>query len=170
MVADIAKLPFKAETFDGIISLHTIHHLPQDEHILAYRQLHRILRQGSFAVIVNGWHLPPLGLILEAPIRLRKATRRARRRREEEFGFASKDEQKGTFVRKYNAGWLKRQLSRYMPVDILVWRSVSVMVLRTYIHRKLSGKTLLRSLYRLEERFPRFFGQYGQYPLVVISK
>jgi hypothetical protein len=73
-------------------------------------------------------------------------------------------------VRKYNAGWLKRQLSRYMPVDVLVWRSVSVMVLRTYVHRNLGGKGLLRALYWLEERFPRFFGRYGQYPLIVIRK
>jgi len=31
VVGDIAQLPFKPEAFDGIVSLHTIHHLPVEE-------------------------------------------------------------------------------------------------------------------------------------------
>ena len=30
VVADVADLPFKPDAFDGIVSLHTIHHLPQE--------------------------------------------------------------------------------------------------------------------------------------------
>ncbi|KAA3646646.1 MAG: class I SAM-dependent methyltransferase [Chloroflexi bacterium] len=165
VVADISQLPFKSEAFDGAVSLHTIHHLPPDDHIPAYRQVHRTLTNGSSAVLVNGWHMPLIGRILEAPIRVRKWFRQMRKRRRKDKGA-----REGTFVRKYNATWLKNELGQYMPVDILVWRSISVMVLRTYVHARLGGRALLRVLYSLEERFPRFFGKYGQYPMVVIRK
>ncbi len=36
VVADIANLPFKPDAFDGIVSLHTIHHLPLSDHRGAY--------------------------------------------------------------------------------------------------------------------------------------
>jgi hypothetical protein len=31
-VCDIANLPFRPDAFDGVVSLHTIHHLPLTEH------------------------------------------------------------------------------------------------------------------------------------------
>ena len=57
-----------------------------------------------------------------------------------------------------------------MPVEIYVWRSVSVRFLRALIHPGLGGRAWLRLLYSLEERFPHFFGERGKYPMVVIHK
>jgi hypothetical protein len=81
-----------------------------------------------------------------------------------------KKQSKGTFVKKYDARWLKGQLSSLMPVEIYVWRSISVKHMRTYIHQRFAGGTLLRTLFWLEERFPHFFGERGLYPLIVIEK
>lgn len=174
VVADIAQLPFAASTFDGAVSLHTIHHLPQDEHITAYRQINRVLRPGQTAAFVNGWTQPILIRIAEAPIKFRhrvyKMVRNMRNRRHSKQKENPKKEVKGTFVQKYNAGWLQRELGIYMPVDILVWRSASVKILRNYIHPRWGGRSLLRILFWLEERLPHFFGKYGQYPLIVIRK
>ncbi|MGD9093912.1 MAG: class I SAM-dependent methyltransferase, partial [Anaerolineales bacterium] len=55
VVADVANLPFKPDTFDGVVSLHTIHHLPADEHLQAYREVYRVLAPNRTAVVVNGW-------------------------------------------------------------------------------------------------------------------
>jgi hypothetical protein len=77
---------------------------------------------------------------------------------------------KGTFVKKYNAAWLKKELNGKVPIEILVWRSASVRFLRTFIHQKLAGKQLLRWLFALEEKYPHYFGENGQYPLIVIYK
>ncbi len=55
VVADVAHLPFKDNAFDGVVSLHTIHHLPQEEHLQAYAGLLRVLRPGASGVVVNGW-------------------------------------------------------------------------------------------------------------------
>src|SRR5574339_1256839 len=50
VVADIANLPFKMDTFDGVVSMHTIHHLPLTEHRRAYTELTRVLKPGKSGV------------------------------------------------------------------------------------------------------------------------
>jgi SAM-dependent methyltransferase len=47
VVADVANLPFKPGIFDGVVSLHTIHHLPESEHRQAYGELYRVLAPRS---------------------------------------------------------------------------------------------------------------------------
>ncbi len=59
VVADIANLPFKPDVFDGVVSLHTIHHLPEDEHLQAYSELYRVLAPGSSAWWSMAGHLLP---------------------------------------------------------------------------------------------------------------
>ena len=60
VVADIAHLPFKDAAFDGIVSLHTIHHVPLEDKIPAYEALYRTLKPGRTMVVVNGWTNAPL--------------------------------------------------------------------------------------------------------------
>jgi hypothetical protein len=42
--------------------------------------------------------------------------------------------------------------------------------LRTFVHEAWGGRHLLRLLFWLEERFPHFLGENGDYPLIVIRK
>jgi SAM-dependent methyltransferase len=179
VVADIANLPFKPDAFDGLVSLHTIHHLPVAEHARAYLELQRVLAPGKTGVIVNGWDLPPLTVLQNFLIRLVETLRRkpspTTASRDESDGKASKDspssiKARGTFVRKHTPAWLKQEVGSHMPVEIWCWRSVSVHFMRTFMHARLGGQTWLRLLYWLEERFPHFFGKHGQYPLIVIRK
>jgi hypothetical protein len=65
---------------------------------------------------------------------------------------------------------LMQAVGPLMPLEILVWRSVSVRFMRALIHPRLGGEVLLRFLFWLEERFPGFFGRNGQYPLIVMRK
>jgi ubiquinone/menaquinone biosynthesis C-methylase UbiE len=181
VVADVANLPFTNGIYAGIVSLHTIHHLPLSEHTQAYCELYRVLKPDGSAVVVNGWHKPPLGVALD---QLRKFTLRlrgffnrrilGRKTQVSEGNIAQsvqvKGETKSTFVEKNNADWFKRTVGVQMPIEIWVWRSVSVKVLRTFIHDGWGGRGILRCLFWLEERFPRWFGENGQYPLVVIRK
>ena len=177
VVADIANLPFKPDAFDGLVSLHTIHHLPSHEHQRAYLELQRVLAAGKTGVIVNGWDLPPLTVLQNFLIRLVEFLRRkpaaptaSRGNAGSEGGVASDAKERGTFVRKHTPAWLKQEVGTHMPVEIWCWRSVSVRFMRTFMHARLGGQTWLRLLYWLEERFPHFFGKNGQYPLIVIHK
>ncbi|MFM8322214.1 MAG: class I SAM-dependent methyltransferase [Chloroflexota bacterium] len=75
VVCDVANLPFKADAFDGVVSLHTIHHLPEDEHLNAFRELHRVLLPARQAVVVNGWAHSPWLERYEPLVRFAQRTR-----------------------------------------------------------------------------------------------
>ena len=73
-------------------------------------------------------------------------------------------------MHKRDAAWLAQTVGSFLPLEIWVWRSVNVGFLRAFIHERLGGRSLLRVLFWLEERFPHFLGKYGQYPLIVLSQ
>jgi len=188
VVADIANLPFMPDAFEGVVTLHTIHHLPETEHISAFDELYRVLAPGCAAAVVNGWDHSTLMALAEPLVRLGNSLRHlfdrlagkgsqpapdeAPRRRDPAMSKkAHKFETgKGTFTEKHDAAWIKGQVGRRMPVEILVWRSVTVRFMRALIHPRLGGRLALRLLFWLEERFPHFFGEKGKYPLIVIRK
>lgn len=174
VLCDIAHLPFKSSAFDGMVSLHTIHHLPAEEHVKAYQELYRILAEGGRGVIVNGWDNPPLTVILNYWINLFERLRTLIHPQSGEVKKSSNPQSpskpRGTFVHKLTAAWLQKEIGRQMPISIWCWRSVSVRTLRTFIHPRFGGKGLLRILYWKEQLFPHFFGKYGQYPLIELKK
>ncbi len=177
VIGDVANLPFRAGIFNGIVSLHTLHHLPAADQQKAYQELFRTLREGARMVVVNGWTVSPLMEGLQPLVRLveRMAGWRGRRRirlegpPEEQAVKGSAPKPTGTFVQKQDAAGLKQELSAYQ-VEIRVWRSLSVRFLRAVIKEKLGGRFWLKLVYWLEERFPHYFGENGQYPLVIIQK
>jgi SAM-dependent methyltransferase len=188
VVADIANLPFKPGVFDGVVTLHTIHHLPEGEHLSAFEELYRVLAPGSTAVVVNGWDHSTLMALAEPFVRLGNSLRyvfdRLGGRKSQSESDASLPRRnpakskkahkletgKGTFTEKHDAAWVETLVGQRMPVEILVWRSVTVRFMRALIHPRLGGRAFLRLLFWLEERFPHFFGEHGKYPLIVIRK
>lgn len=168
VVADIANLPFRSEVFDGEVSMHAIHHLPLSEHRRAYLELYRVLKFERSAVVVNGWHNPLLMRMAEPFIQLgRLLSGRGLKRKKD---WLDEDDQAGTFVEKLTPAWLKQELKDAVPYKIYSWRSLSPRFMRWFVRPQLSGKDFLRFVFWLEERFPRFFGRYGQYPMIVIRK
>lgn len=182
VVADIANLPFERDIFDGVVSLHTIHHVPADEHLQAYTELYRCLSPGAKAAIVQGWGTtPPITAFLDFVIRLKRRLKRLSgekkplpetRPGDGKPGAVEKapSQPSGTFVQKHSPAWLEREIGARMPVSVWVWRAVNVSALRELAHERWGGRTLLRLLYWLEERFPHFLGKYGNYPLIIVEK
>ncbi|UCF61321.1 MAG: class I SAM-dependent methyltransferase, partial [Anaerolineaceae bacterium] len=180
VVSDVAHLPFKEDIFEGVVSLHTFHHLPQDEQVKAYAEIFRVMSRSNSAVIVNGWRNSPLMRLFTPLIRLgiviltfyRRAIGRESYVEEDMRGTNSDTapEPQATFVHREDPSWLKQEVESHIPLEIFVWRSVSTDFLRTLIHRKLGGRWILKFIYWLEEQAPRVFGVNGQYPLIVIRK
>lgn len=180
VVADVSNLPFASDAFDGIVSLHTLHHLPLEDQARAYHDLYRVLAPTSTAVIVNGWTESPFMRRWTGLVDLAEAVggwiarlrgKPAPQKKTRQAGTSpQKTAPTGTFVRKLNAEWLREQLGSRMDLQILVWRSVSVRWLRALIHTLTGGKLWLRLLYNAEERNPRWYGENGQYPMIVIKK
>jgi ubiquinone/menaquinone biosynthesis C-methylase UbiE len=179
VVADVANLPFRSDVFEGLISLHTVQHLPEGEQVLAYQGLYRVLAPASTAVVVNRWRtslfmgiFQPLLWFAKRLLSIyRKVTGRPTFSAKERDDLRGKSKPAGrTFVHRYNVGWFKRHVGKSMAVEILVWRSVSTEFLRTFIHDKLGGRWILKIIFRLEELFPHMSGELGQYPMVVLRK
>ncbi|HEY9075508.1 MAG TPA: class I SAM-dependent methyltransferase [Anaerolineaceae bacterium] len=179
VVADVANLPFAPGVFEGVVSLHTFHHLPAGTQPRAYQEVHRVLAEGSHAVIVNGWTEAPLMRRLAWLVNLAERLGKRLRRKTQVIQPEVQAEQgtnpvktapTGTFVQKIDANWLERELASQMHLEIYPWRSINVRFMRALVHQKLAGKAFLRLLFWLEERFPRWFARNGQYPLVVIYK
>lgn len=174
VVADVANLPFSQNSFDGVVSLHTIHHLPLSEHRQAYLELFRVLAPGHPAVVVNGWDNPPLMRLFNRPMRWTNRLRARLRGRalppKHKQHISEGPGATGTFINKNTAAWFKQEIGTALPIEIRVWRSVSVRFLRTFVSPRLGGRGFLRLLFWLEERFPHFLGENGQYPLILLRK
>ena len=177
VVGDIAHLPFKLEAFDGIVALHTIHHLPVDEKPECYQGLYNCLKPGRSMVTVDGWHEHGLGWFWEIMIRVADRLKRGKitpvvvaPKAKSSVSSSTTNGPAGTFVIKNSARWFKQAMGGKLPFIIYPWRSVSVHWLRSLIPDNAVGKRWLDRLYRLETRFPRFFGENGQYPMIVFNK
>ena len=167
VVGDLANLPFRTEAFDGVVSMHAIHHLALTEHPRAYDEIHRVLSIGRTAAIVNGWYEPRLIRALEPLIalRLRLAGFPAKKKKD----WLNEKDAKGTFVQKMTPGWFKREIGSKMNIEIKPWRGLSTQFLRLFV-RPFGGKIFLKFIFWLEDVFPKFFAENGQYPLIVVKK
>ena len=176
VVADVAHMPFEDEVFDNVVSLHTFHHLPMEGTKRAYREVLRILKPNTTAVVVNGWNYSPFMNRMGWLIRIGERFSSPIESKEEPVKKAqvsiSQTPKKpaGTYVEKFDAEVFKREIKPEFTMFIYVWRSVSVRFLRAVIKPGWGGKFLLKTLFWLEEMFPRYFGEKGQYPLIVMNK
>jgi ubiquinone/menaquinone biosynthesis C-methylase UbiE len=172
VVGDIAQLPFKSDCIDDVVSLHTIHHLPPEDYKPAFFGLKRVMKPGATAVVVNGWSESVLMHIFRFPIQIMEKVFHDKEARVGDSNAIGGKTQKpaGTFVNKLSPTNLRQLLGEDFPIEIAVWRSVSVRFLRAMIQPALMGKFLLKVLYMKEEWFPGFFGEKGQYPLITFDK
>ena len=167
VVTDIANLPFKPDTFDGIVSMHTIHHLPASEHRKAYMEIFRVLKPGQSAVVVNGWYRPLIAKITRPIIQIQRLVSGLPLKKKKAVDL---DDPFGTFVNKATPSSFKKEFLGVFKYKIYTWRSLSPRILMNLIRPNLLGKFTLKMFYWLEETFPGLMGRIGVYPLIVIRK
>jgi hypothetical protein len=76
---------------------------------------------------------------------------------------------KGLYFTSIPYSKLKSLLSP-LEFSVYSWRSVGIQFQKLYIHERLFGKSLLRLLFRLENRYPRLMGRIGMYPVLEFRK
>ena len=174
VVGDVSRLPFASSTFDGVVSLHTVHHVTSELQGETLMEMHRVQSKDSRAVVVYSWggHSFLMRLfrwpIQTAQQMIARRSRAAEPAQDHEVESLLKSP--GTFVHHHEPSWIRGQLDRIQDYEIVVWRSVSTAFLRALIHRQMFGKGFLRILYRVEELAPHLMGRWGQYPMIIISK
>jgi SAM-dependent methyltransferase len=184
VVGDIANLPFRSDSFDGLVSLHTVHHLPADEQEDAFREFHRALAPGRKAVVVYSWGDRALLVrISHWPIRwIHRVIRLYAKLRGRELelqlpsGSALDEDTKGlvkasgTYTYKHGYTWVRENLDFLPGLEIRVWRTMSTAMLRAFIREHFGGRFVLRFIYWVEERLPHLMGRIGQYPMIIFRK
>ena len=178
VVCDAANLPFKSNCMDGMVSLHTFHHLDLDDQKNAWRETYRVMKEHATAVVVNGWTesemMKKWQRRVEAAENIGHLIAKLRGKETKPVNKKeTKEKATGTFVKKMDADWIHRELSAIgngkANVEIRCWRSVSVRWLRAIIHPPY-GKAALRSLFARDESNSNYYGEYGQYPMIIMQK
>jgi ubiquinone/menaquinone biosynthesis C-methylase UbiE/uncharacterized protein YbaR (Trm112 family) len=163
VLGDVTNLPFSDDSFDGVVSLHTIYHVPASQQEKAFNEIYRVLVPGGGAVVVYSWgRHSKLMLATVLPIwAWRHLVRRFRRLRS--------GSKKGLYGYQHGHSWFVSRTWPFSP-KLRSWRSVGVDFTKLYIHDWLFGRQILRTIFQLEDRWPRLFGIIGQYPLIIIEK
>jgi ubiquinone/menaquinone biosynthesis C-methylase UbiE len=182
VVGDIADLPFRPGVFDGVVSLHAVHHLPAEEHRRGFAEFVRVLLPSGRGVVVYSWGKRALLTRLTSPLidlafSLQHQYRRWRQQGRPQAEIVvrlksaqtagSATEVSGTFTHKFDYAWVRANLSSLPGLEVRVWRSVSTAFLRAFIHQQFLGRLWLHILFQMEELAPRAFGRWGQYPMIL---
>jgi ubiquinone/menaquinone biosynthesis C-methylase UbiE len=175
VLGDITNLPLQDKCMDGVISLHTIYHVPADQQRMAFDEIYRVMKPGSSAVVVYSWGgrsfferypirimnaiLDPLAHVVhKTKASLITGNQKPRR---------TLDQPLYAYMHSYR--WFK-QLYPMMNFDLAAWRSISVPFMTRYIRPLLLGRRLLALIYWLENTFPYVLGRLGAYPMFIIRK
>jgi ubiquinone/menaquinone biosynthesis C-methylase UbiE len=180
ILGDITNIPLQDNVIDGAVSLHVIYHVPKDEQVSAFRELHRVLQPGSSAAVVYSWPKSQMMNWLLFPRRIKKNVRgwiqKMKAPVKKILGWENQKDPvvpvpvpETPYHYAHDQGYFEDNL-KGMEFEIVVWRSVSVPFLRMYIHPRLFGTVLLRWIYHKEDENPALYGRIGQYPLFVIRK
>lgn len=168
VLADITNLPIKDNTMDCVLSLHTVYHVPAGEQVKAFGEIHRVLKPGARGIVVYSWGfgstLMKIALLpvsaLSIPLKLiRGAIKKPDNKSELQL-----------YYHPHSYKWFKKNVGSKFDCKIYVWRSISIIFMKAYIHRWFFGRHLLSFICALEEKFPHFLGKAGQYPLIVMKK
>jgi SAM-dependent methyltransferase len=176
VVSDVANLPFVSDSFDGLVSMHTLHHIPPEEQPAAYEGFGRVLKAGKTGVVINAWTTPAFMQKMQPLVnfmdRINGLLTRGQRKAdtgEKPVGVPAA-KPTGTFTQHITPEWLKEKLQGKVEFELYVWRSASVRFLRSVIQPWNLGRLWLKVLYNKEEKNPGYFGENGQYPMIVIRK
>ncbi|MFQ5922049.1 MAG: class I SAM-dependent methyltransferase [Anaerolineales bacterium] len=170
IVGDVSRLPFVDEAFDGVVSLHTVHHVAAELQGEAFDDLHRVQGLDSRAVVVYSWGRNSLLMRLSAwPIQLAEAGIRWITRRRQATSAEAKVSASGTYTHHHDQRWIVHKVGGLPGFEIVVWRSVSTAFLRALVHRRFMGGEFLRLLCWFEDRAPHLMGRFGQYPMIVFG-
>jgi len=165
VIGDITALPLRTDTVDGLVSLHTVYHVPAQEQSTAIAELHRVLRPGGRGAIVYSWGGQALVY--------RMISRIARWLRAPATAAAPATTAQASmplYFHPQGYAWFQSEIEPRFPLHLRVWRSLDKGSLEYLARGRISAALVLWPLYALEQMFPRLFGRIGVCPMFVMSK
>jgi SAM-dependent methyltransferase len=147
---DILKIKFKKNYFDCILSMHTIYHINKNSQKKVINRLIEISKKNKPIIIVYS----------NPNIILKKIYSK--------FFNTSKKKTNIYFYCYPNEWWM--QFEKKAQVSFHFWRSLSAQHQKKLIPNNFFGELLLQLLYFIENKFPKFFIKYFQYPIIILKK
>lgn len=158
-------IPLEQNFFDCTVSLHTIYHIDKDRQEEAVRKLIYVTKPGKPVIIVYSnpntfikFVKLPFSLLRRARNVLKKLAKK--RKKEGELSL---------YFYPHPIKWWGR-FSDVASVKILPWRSFGSDDQKRLIPNNKMGKKMFAVLFNLEERFPDFFVNHFQYPMIILTK
>lgn len=167
LCADIVNIPLQPNVCDAVLCQHTLYHIPKNEQEKAVNEMYRVAKPSSKIAIIYSWFYNSWFMNLTLlPVQLYRIVRH----------LAGK-----VYVRLFNSkprlyfyphsrGWFKRKFTFSKQITFYSWRSTNKFFMNIYIHKFLGGKKILKALQRSEEKHPKFWGRFGEHPVIVIEK
>ncbi len=156
-------IDLEVDFFDCAISLHTIYHMDKDKQEDAVRKLITVTKPGRPVIIVyaNPHTLISYMVLLLRPFRkLLKRLRNIGKDKELEVDF---------YFFAHPIGWWNR-FRDVADIQILPWRSLASGHQKLLVPDNKFGGKVFDFLFRMEEKFPKFFVRYFQYPMIILTK
>jgi len=148
--------------FDCALSIHTIYHMDKDKQEEAVRKLVKVTKPGKPVIII---YSNPLAIInyLFLPLRLLKSLVKrliGKKKQVSEFELY--------FFSHPNKWW--NRFNDIADVQILPWRSFSSGHQKRLVPNTRFGKKMFDILFKMEDKFPKIFATYFQYPMIILKK
>src|ERR1017187_5156591 len=154
-------MEIQKDYFDCSISLHTIYHIDKKKQEEAVRKLIHVTKPGHPIIIV---YSNPNALLSVLARALRKAKRLLHFSKE-----ASERVSPSLYIYAHSLSWWNI-FSDVAIVKSFPWRSFASHHQKRLFPSSSLGLRMLGILFYLEERFPRFFVKFFQYPMIVLTK
>ena len=164
---DITNIPLLDNCCDTVLSQHTLYHIPKQDQKRAVNEMYRVAKSGSKIVIVYSWfyHSWFMNISLNF-IQLYRISRHFVGKLYVRI-FKSKPR---LYFYSHSLKWFKKSFVFGNDIEIYCWRSTNKYFLRIYIHKWLGGKSILKKLTEIEDKYSDFMGKFGEYPAIVITK
>ncbi len=164
---DITNIPLQEGICDAVLSQHTLYHIPKNEQHKAVGELYRVARPGTSVAIVYNWFFYSLLMDISLfPIQIYRLLRHYAGKVWVRL-FSSKPR---LYFYVHPRSWFRKRFPFSGEISFYCWRSTNKYFMNIYIHKRLFGESILRKLRDLEEKYPRWFGKHGAYPVIVIRK
>jgi ubiquinone/menaquinone biosynthesis C-methylase UbiE len=154
-------MEFQKDYFDCSISLHTIYHIDKDKQEEAVRKLIHVTKAGHPIIIVYS-NPNTLLSVLGRPVRKAKKLLQF-------FKKTSESDNLSLYFYSHPLSWWNK-FSDIAIVKIYPFRSFASHHQKRLFPSSSLGSKMLGKLFHFEERFPRFFVKFFQYPMIVLTK
>lgn len=168
ILGDITRIPLRSGICDGVVSMHTLYHVPKERQALGVNEMVRVCKEGRNVVIAYnwGWHsmLMNIALFPSRLIRLIKRLTKSLGKKEDNSTVQS------LYFYSHSRSYFRKNTPKEAELQFYIQKSLHENFIKLYLGENVRSKSFLKWLFKQEDKHPHFFGKHGAFPLLVFRK